>query len=364
MARYTPTGHLVFARGGSLYAVRFDPATLTVSGDPAVVLPGVSGDRTTGAAHVAWTHDGTLAYVAGDARGALRQLEWVDLKGVRQTIGLAPQLYNDIRISPDGSRLALVQGTSGAADIFVYNFTRTTYTRVTFNGINATPVWSADGRDIFFSQIDKDARGSTIFRTSADGGSEPVRIGSSEARLYLRHVSADASWAVVDYVGYSGARTNVGRLPLTPGAKVEPIVDTRSDEYAGMLSPNGQLLAYQSDSDSRPEIFVRTLAASSGRWQISNAGGEEPMWAPDGKSIYYRIEGRLMQVPLVSTDPFQAGLPVQLFDGVYNLRSDTGISYQPHPDGRRLLMTRSADVISAGSVRVMTRWFDELRKVK
>ena len=46
-------GHLVYARGGSLYAVRFDPATLAVSGQPSVVLQGIGGDATTGAAHVA-----------------------------------------------------------------------------------------------------------------------------------------------------------------------------------------------------------------------------------------------------------------------------------------------------------------------
>jgi hypothetical protein len=88
------------------------------------------------------------------------------------------------------------------------------------------------------------------------------------------------------------------------------------------------------------------------------------MWSPDGKAIYYRLEGALMRVPIVSTDPFEVGLPVQLFDGVYNLRSDTGISYQPHPDGARLLMLRAADVTASSSIRVMTGWFEELRRVK
>jgi Tol biopolymer transport system component len=168
----------------------------------------------------------------------------------------------------------------------------------------------------------------------------------------------------VDYVGFAGARANVGRLELKPGAKVEPIVDSRSDEYASAVSPNGRFVAYQADPDGRPEVYVRSLAQSSGRWQISNAGGEEPMWAPDGKSIYYRFENGLMRVPIVSADPFQTGLPVQLFDGVYNLRSDTGISYDPHPDNTRLLMLRAADVTAGGSIRAMTGWFDELRKVK
>ena len=374
MVRYAPTGpgppergpgHLVFARGGSLYALRFDPVTLTTSGQPSVVLQGIGGDPTTGAAHVAWTDEGTFAYVAGDSRGGLRQMVWVDVTGTRQPVTLPPALYNDIRLSPSADRVAVAHGTSGVADIWVYTFGRGTYTRLTFTGVNATPVWSANGREIFFSAMNSAGRGTTILRTGADGGRDPVVIlEAPDVRLYLKYVSPDARWAIVDYVGFAGARANVGRLELKPGAKVEPLVETRSDEYASAVSPNGRLLAYQADPDGRPEVYVRTIDRPSGRWQVSNEGGEEPMWSADGKSVFYRLEGRLMRVPIVSADPFEAGLPAQLFDGVYNLRSDTGISYQPHPDGTRLLMLRGADVQAESSIRVVTRWFDELRKVK
>ena len=88
------------------------------------------------------------------------------------------------------------------------------------------------------------------------------------------------------------------------------------------------------------------------------------MWSPDGKSIYYRVEGRLMRVPVDRDRPFQAGLPVLLFDGVYNLRSDTGISYQPHPGRHAAADDARRGSDPSGSVRVMTRWFDELRKIK
>jgi hypothetical protein len=53
-----------------------------------------------------------------------------------------------------------------------------------------------------------------------------------------------------------------------------------------------------------------------------------------------------------------------MFDGIFNLRSDTGVSYQPHPDRKRLLLTRPADVMSSGTVRVITRWFDELKGIQ
>ena len=364
MARYAPSGHLVFARRGSLFAVRFDPETLQVSGDPVGVLQGVGGDPTTGAAHVTWSSNGTLAYVPGDLRGGMRELVWTDVKGARLSIDLAPSLYNDVRLSPDGRRLALIDGTSGLADLWVYAFDRGSYTRLTFTGRNATPIWSADGKEIYYSAIDA-GRGSTILRASADGGREPVAIMPADIRMYLKHVSADGSWALIDYIAFGGARANIGRIQLKAGAKVEPIVNTPADEYTAALSPDGRYIAYASDdAGNRHDVFVRELTPSSGRWQVSSAGGEEPMWSPDGRWLYYRVESRLMRVPVSGGPAFQAGLPALLFDGIFNLRSDTGVSYQPHPDGTRLLMTRAAAVTSGGVVRVITRWFDELKVTK
>ena len=364
MARVAPTGHLLFARGGSLFAVAFDADTLTTSGTPTSVQPGIGGDRTTGAAHVAWTDGGTLAYVPGDVRGGMRQLVWADLKGARESINLQPALYNDIRISPDGTRMALSDNTTGNADIWVYTFARGTLTRLTFTGVNATPAWSADGREVFFSAVDRGGRRSTIFRTSADGGREPLIVTTLDIRVYLKHVSRDAGWALVDYIAFGGARANIGRLALREGATVEPLLETRADEVGAALSPDGRFVAYQSDDSGRPEVYVRGLQTSAGRWQVSNAGGEEPMWSHDGRTLFYRVEDRLMRVAVETAPTFTPGLPALALAGIYNLRSDTGVSYDLHPDGTRLLMTRPADVASRGTVRVITGWFDEVRAVK
>ena len=365
MASYVPTGHLVFTRGGSLFGVKFDPQALTTSGTPVGILDGVGGDRTTGAAHVGWSANGTLAYVPADARVGMRQLVWANLKGARESIDLPPALYNDVRLSPDGSRLALVDGTSGRGDIWVYSFNRGTYTRLTFTAVNATPVWSADGREVFFSAVAGQGRESTVMKTGADGGREAIPVATTAARVYLKHVSRDASSAIVDYISWGGARANVGRLPLRQGAKIEPLVETKADEIGGAVSSDGRFLAYQSDEGGRPEVYVRELSSAGGRWQVSNSGGEEPMWSHDGRTLYYRAEDRLMQVGVdTGASTFTAALPQLLFDDVYNLRSDTGISYDPHPDGTRLLMTRRADAATRGSIRVIARWYEELRAIK
>ncbi|MDQ3488651.1 MAG: serine/threonine-protein kinase [Acidobacteriota bacterium] len=362
MARYAPTGHLLLSRAGSLFAAPFDPVTLKLSGTPVSIAQGITGDGTTGAAHIAWSDNGTLAYLAGDQRGSMRQLAFVDFAGTRTGIRLPDALYNDIRVSPDGKRLAFTEGTSGLGDIWVYSFERGTRTRLTFSGIAATPVWSADGRDIVYAEILPDAKGTRFSRTSADGGREPVSIGSAVARVYLKHVSADGAWALIDYVNNTG--NGAGRVLLQPDATIEPLVNTKADDFGATLSPDGRFVAYNSDEGGAMEVFVRELRGSTGRWQVSNAGGEEPMWSPDGRAIFYRSESRLMRVAVETTPTFRAGLPSMLFDGVYIVGSDTGISYEPHPDGKRLLMTRGTDDMSIAKVRIVTRWFDELKALK
>jgi len=88
------------------------------------------------------------------------------------------------------------------------------------------------------------------------------------------------------------------------------------------------------------------------------------MWSPDGRSLFYRFESRLMRVAVDRSGTFAASLPEVLFDGIFNLRSDTGVSYDVHPDGKRLLMLRRAQAASDGSVRVVTNWVNELKAVK
>ena len=364
-ARYSPTGYLILTRGGSLLALPFDLATLMTSGTPVSVLQGVGGDSTTGVSHAALSDNGTLAFAPSDRLGGLRQLAWVDLKGQRQAVALPPAVYSDVRISPDGTRAALLDGSTGTADVWVYAFARGTYTRLTFTGRNATPVWSHDSREIYFSAMES-GNTSRIYKTAADGGREPALIATlaEPRRVYVKNVSRDGTWALVDYIAYGGARANVGRLPIKEGAKIEPLADTPADEYGSALSPDERYFAYQSDEGNRPDVYVRPMSGAGGRWQVSNAGGEEPMWSRDGKSLYYRYEGRFMRVSVALEPTFQSGLPSMLFDGIFNLRSDTGVSYDPHPEGGRFLMIRAADLASGGSIRLITRWTDQLRTIK
>ncbi|MCZ6649213.1 MAG: protein kinase, partial [Acidobacteria bacterium] len=108
MARYVSTGHVVYARAGSLFAVPFDLDRLEVTGPPVPVLDGVLTLRNSGAVQFDIADNGTLIYVPGDERQTQRKLVWVDREGNIEDIQAPPRAYIQPNLSPDGKKLAVV----------------------------------------------------------------------------------------------------------------------------------------------------------------------------------------------------------------------------------------------------------------
>ena len=119
MARVAPSGHLVFARGGSLYAASVDLRSLTVSGSPVLAAQGVATDAGTGGAGYDLAGNGSAVWVPGDLDTSWSQV-WVDRHGVETSIPIPRASYNEIALSPDGTRLALTGGPQGGSDLWVY----------------------------------------------------------------------------------------------------------------------------------------------------------------------------------------------------------------------------------------------------
>jgi serine/threonine-protein kinase len=366
-ARYANTGHLLFARESSLYSIAFDADSLTTRGSPVQVLPGVNGDTTTGASHISVADNGTLAYTPGSALAAANRLVWVDRTGAGQPLELPQGLYFDPRISPDGTRVAVVWQTltAGSGDVWISDLTRKTFTRLSFSGNASAPVWSADGKTIYYTHRDPTARRTTVMRKPADGSREAESLVVLDSRAYLKAVTPDGGLALIDYarVAAAGGSGEVSTLKLVANAKPESLVATTFDDFSGAWSPDGRWLAYQSDESGRAEIYVREMSSAGGRWQVSTMGGEEPGWSPDGHELYYRNETQMMAVSVDTRTTFAPTAPRVLFNGVYNLRSDTGVSYAIHPKGDRFLMVRLIEEDVASTMLVVTNWFADLRRL-
>ncbi len=360
MARYV-SGCLLFAREGVIYAVKFDPDRLTVQGNTVAVLRGVAGDKTTGAVHFSIADDGTLAYVPGNTTSGARHLFWLEKNGSKTPLDVANRQLNDPRISPDGSRLLLLQGSSNSGDVWIFDFARTTFTRFTFTGTNATPIWSPDGKDIYYCSIDPVLNETTIYRRPADGSREAEVVNKVESNAYLKAILPDGKSAILDDKMHT-SRADISRVELRSGAGKVGVVESPFNEFAAALSPDGQWLAYQSNESGPPEIYVRNLG-SGGRTQISSAGGEEPHWGPGGRELYYRNGSSLLVVPINLSTTLQVGTPKSIFNEAFDLRSNSGETFDVNPRDGRILMIQPVKEAGTAKVNVVVNWFGELRRL-
>jgi len=179
-ARYLPTGHIIYAVGSNLFAVRFDINALKVIGGPVPVVEGVL--RISGAPQYAVSDSGTLVYVPRTettSSPVQRTLVWVDRKGKEQSLAAHPNDYREPHISPDGTKLALSIGIGNGygTDIWIWDIVRETMTRLTFNENSFYPLWTLDGRRVAFARM-TNANNVDVFWKAADGTGGDEKLGS------------------------------------------------------------------------------------------------------------------------------------------------------------------------------------------
>jgi len=175
--RYSPSGHIVYARAGSLFAVPFDTARLEATGMPVRVLDGVLMSINIGSAHFDNSPAGDLAYAAGPKENGERTLQWVDRQGKAAQLALPARSYLNPRISPDGKQLAVeVEGVNH--NFYVYDFDRAVMTNMTNDGLSHAPIWTPDGKHIAY----RSWGGEDDVVVDAGGPKRAARAPSHEAR--------------------------------------------------------------------------------------------------------------------------------------------------------------------------------------
>src|SRR5262249_37321272 len=232
--------------------------------------------------------------------------------------------------SADGTRLAMVISEQAKTDVWVYDLRREAMTRLTAGaGPLTTVVWSPDGRYTFFGSFTDG-----IFWTRADGAGEPRPLTQKGAPQIPWSVTSDGK-----RLAYSEsarlAQIWTVTLEDTNGqmkaGKPEPFLKSRFDDLRPVFSPDGKWLAYNSNATGSNEVFVRAFPDTGGRWQISNSGGTQAVWFPNGHDLLYQSGDQIMAVAYTAKgDTFVTEKP-----RVWLAKLD-GTAWDLAPDGKRL----------------------------
>ena len=365
-ARYVASGHLVYVAAGTLRAIPFDLSRLETRGTavPIVARLVTTG---TGTAEYSVATDGTLVYV--DTPGSLaanqRTLVWVDRNGKEEPLAAPPRAYQHPRLSPDGKRVALWISDQ-EDDIWIWELAR--LRRLTFDpGLDRFPEWTRDGRRIVYNS----SRGGALnlWWQAADGTGLAERLTTTSRNQFPTGVTPDGK-AVLFNESTPTMGFDLLQVALDGAHQVMPLLQTKFEEFNGVVSPDGRWLAYESNrSGDESEIYVRPFPnVGGGESQLSTAGGTKPLWARNGKELFYVGADRsLWRVPVeVSGATWNAGTPTKLFDGRYFSAGTAGRTYDVSPDGQRFLMIKApgADAgVAAPAIIVVQHWDEELKRL-
>jgi len=360
--RYVETGHILFGRGGTIFAVPFDAQRLEITGEAAPVVRDVRIDGNTGAGYFSVSRDGTLVYFSATSRAEQVSVVEVDRRGAEKLLAAPERPYANIRLSPDGTRMA-VRVAETNVDVWVYAVGRGGLSRLTFQpSEDESPVWSPDGRRIAYASAREGGKRVIAWR-NADGSGDEEVLWEGGSHTHAGAISPDQRWLL--YTDYENlTRGDIWMLPLTGERKPQPFLSTPFNEYDPRLSPDGKWLAYTSDESERNEVYVQPFPGRGGRWQISSEGGDSPVWSRNGKEIFFRNGPKLMAASVTASPGFTAAPARVLFETPYAENPRREAQYDVFPDGQRFLMLKGVITASGGTqYHVVTNWAEELKRL-
>jgi len=371
-AHYLPTGHIVYAVAGVLFAAPFDLQRLKVTGGGVSVIEGVrrSSNLQTGVAQYAVSRTGTLMFVAGDVGSGLnpRDLALVDEKGASERLRLEPHSYSFPRFSPDGRKIAVQIDDPKEGNIWIYDLaTKSPISRLTFGGNNRYPVWTPDGTRVAF-QSDREGEAAVFWQRADTPGTAERLIKPDKGQAAMPNAFSPAE-DVFLYTISDGAGRSLYAYSLREkkATRFDDVVSRNTLPNAA-FSPDGKWVAYAANSadGQSPDLFVQPFPPTGEKVLIAVARGT-PMWSRDGKRLYYaggnefsvveyQVQPSFKVVGKPSGLPRSGAISVPLAPRSYDLA----------PDGKHFLIVveagdRAGAPDSGRQIQIVTNWFEELK---
>jgi len=357
-ATYAAPGYLLFYRGQTLLAQRFDLKRFALKGEPTTILTDVQYQPQVKRAMFGASESGLLVAQSGSGV-ALSRLVWFDRKGKElQELG-KPDVYGNVFLAPDGKSVAvsMTDIASQNTDLWTYDLQRNTAKRLTFDpAADSVPAWSADATRLVFSS--NRTFFNDLYVKNSDGAQEEKSVVHSDIDKFANDWSKDGK-----YILYT-EDTDLWFVTL-PDLKASLFLKAPSVLRNGQFSPDGKWVAYASNETGKWEIYVTSFPKPGGKWQVSVGGGEQPRWRGDGKELFYLASnGKVMAASVTTGANFDASTPVALFQAsprqpvpIYDL-----FVYDVSRDGQRFLINTQLIDGETQHMSIILNWPAKLNK--
>jgi Tol biopolymer transport system component len=367
-ARVLASGHLIYERESTLFAMAYDADRVAVSGSPVPMQTGVQEalGNFSGAAQAVVSSSGTLVFVPTNAAFSFeRQLMWLDRKGVTERLPFPPAPHftgRSQRLSPDGKKVAsrVIGDNLAVTDLWVGELAQGIFRRMTFTGRASDPVWSADGSQVCYEQQDE------VLCQPADGSGSARSLFKWPRLNTIEDRSPDGRWMLFLEQPDTSSRFNTRIVDLRSPSEIRHLAPDSSLARFPSFSPDGRFVAYVSGESAREDIYVRPFpAVGEGRWQVATRG-DRPNWSPDGRELFYLAgasgggtsDATIMKVPIQAGPSFSAGVP----ETVVKLPPNAAFNFSVAADGRFLInMPPPGSNNGRNRLIVVQNWFEELK---
>ncbi len=332
---------------GVIMGVPFDARKKKLTGVPVQLVSDVAINNTSGLARASLAANGTLFYQSGTQ---LSEVMTVGADGVARVVLAEPREYSFPRLSPDGRRLAIAVGSSDRRDVWLFDLSSQTMTRLTSDCTsNDRPEWSPDGKRVIY-RSEHGTRTAIWWRPADLSAEGTALIGGPTVDVFEGVMSPDMK-NVVYQLDTSGA--DIYYRALAGDTTPHVVSNTKALEVMPRLSPDGRWVAFSTDESGREEVVVQPFPGPGGRVQVSAGGGTEPVWSGDGKRLFYRGDGRLMAARLATGDGFAVAARDTLFADSYQYAPNPHANYDVMADGTHFVFLKAA---SEGSMIVVANW--------
>jgi eukaryotic-like serine/threonine-protein kinase len=368
-ARYVPTGHLVYALSGLVYAVAFDVKRLEIYGPRVPVIQGVrrSNGGLNGAATLSLSSTGSVAYVSGPLSSTTYHLIRADRKSGIKLLNLPPGSYAMPRVSPDGKRIAFGVDDGKEAIVYTYDLDNGPLRRLTYGGNNRFPIWSADSTRVAF-QSDRDGDLGIWWQPIVGG--QASRLTRAEPGASHAPESWSPTGQVFLYSVTKGSDVSVRVFSFTDKQdKAFGNVHSSSPTDA-LFSPDGRWVAYTATERNSTTIYVQPFPETGDRFQLVAKGSDNPhevVWSPDGRELLYNASpGTYESVSVTTTPVFTFGNPVPIMKRFINNPPTIRRGYDMMPNGEFLgiiPLGQETAVAVTPPVLFVLNWYEELKRL-